>query len=100
MTFAISGSAETPRGDFRRRLYEPRYPGGTHSACHPGQGCADRQTGTGKTASFTLLAISSSRGRAKACMPRSLIITPTRELAAQVAENFETYSAGQKLLAL
>jgi len=56
------------------------------------------QTGTGKTASFTLPLIEKlSRGRAKARMPRSLIITPTRELAAQVAENFETYSAGQKL---
>ena len=56
------------------------------------------QTGTGKTASFTLPLIEKlSRGRAKARMPRSLIITPTRELAAQVAENFETYSVGQKL---
>lgn len=56
------------------------------------------QTGTGKTASFTLPLIERlSRGRAKARMPRSLIVTPTRELAAQVAENFETYSAGSKL---
>lgn len=56
------------------------------------------QTGTGKTASFTLPLIERlSRGRAKARMPRSLIVTPTRELAAQVAENFETYSKGQKL---
>ncbi|MEA1942797.1 MAG: DEAD/DEAH box helicase, partial [Pseudomonadota bacterium] len=56
------------------------------------------QTGTGKTASFTLPLIERlSRGRAKARMPRSLIIAPTRELAAQVAENFETYSKGQKL---
>lgn len=56
------------------------------------------QTGTGKTASFTLPLIEKlSRGRAKARMPRSLIIAPTRELAAQVAENFETYAQGQKL---
>lgn len=56
------------------------------------------QTGTGKTASFTLPLIERlSRGRAKARMPRSLIIAPTRELAAQVAENFQTYSKGQKL---
>ncbi|MFX4222539.1 MAG: DEAD/DEAH box helicase [Thalassobaculum sp.] len=51
-------------------------------------GCA--QTGTGKTASFTLPMIDIlSAGRAKARMPRSLIIAPTRELAAQVAENFD-----------
>ncbi|OLF73088.1 RNA helicase [Maricaulis sp. W15] len=56
------------------------------------------QTGTGKTASFTLPLIERlSRGRAKARMPRSLIIAPTRELAAQCAENFETYSKGQRL---
>ncbi len=48
------------------------------------------QTGTGKTASFTLpmLDILES-GIAKARMPRSLILAPTRELAAQVAESFE-----------
>ncbi|MEE2567592.1 DEAD/DEAH box helicase [Hyphobacterium marinum] len=56
------------------------------------------QTGTGKTASFTLPLIERlSRGRAKARMPRSLIIEPTRELAAQVAENFEKYAANTKL---
>jgi superfamily II DNA/RNA helicase len=53
-------------------------------------GCA--QTGTGKTAGFTLPMIDIlSNGRAKARMPRSLIIEPTRELAAQVAESFERY---------
>ena len=53
-------------------------------------GCA--QTGTGKTAGFTLPMIEIlSSGRAKARMPRSLIIEPTRELAAQVADNFEKY---------
>lgn len=59
-------------------------------------GCA--QTGTGKTASFTLpmLDILAS-GRARARMPRSLILEPTRELAAQVADNFETYGKYQKL---
>ncbi len=51
-------------------------------------GCA--QTGTGKTASFTLPMIDIlANGRAKARMPRSLIVEPTRELAAQVAQNFE-----------
>jgi superfamily II DNA/RNA helicase len=50
------------------------------------------QTGTGKTASFTLPMIDIlAAGRAKARMPRSLILEPTRELAAQVAENFEIY---------
>ena len=59
-------------------------------------GCA--QTGTGKTASFTvpMLDILAS-GRAKARMPRSLIIEPTRELAAQVAESFERYGKYQRL---
>lgn len=59
-------------------------------------GCA--QTGTGKTASFTLPMIEIlGRGRAKARMPRSLILEPTRELAAQVAENFELYGKYHKL---
>ncbi|MDO8606629.1 MAG: DEAD/DEAH box helicase [Phaeospirillum sp.] len=53
-------------------------------------GCA--QTGTGKTASFTLPMIEIlAAGRAKARMPRSLILAPTRELAAQVADNFDKY---------
>ncbi len=56
------------------------------------------QTGTGKTASFTLPLIDLlSRGRAKARMPRSLILEPTRELAAQVAENFEKYGKNHRL---
>ena len=56
------------------------------------------QTGTGKTASFVLPLIERlSRGRAKARMPRSLIIAPTRELAAQCAENFEKYAKNEKL---
>jgi superfamily II DNA/RNA helicase len=59
-------------------------------------GCA--QTGTGKTASFTLPMIDRlAKGRAKARMPRSLILEPTRELAAQVAENFEIYGKYHKL---
>ena len=59
-------------------------------------GCA--QTGTGKTASFTLPMIEIlASGRAKARMPRSLILEPTRELAAQVAESFEKYGANNKL---
>ena len=56
------------------------------------------QTGTGKTASFTLPMITLlSKGRARARMPRSLVLCPTRELAAQVAENFDTYSKNVKL---
>ena len=56
------------------------------------------QTGTGKTASFTLPMISMlRRGRARARMPRSLVLAPTRELAAQVAENFDTYAKNTKL---
>ena len=59
-------------------------------------GCA--QTGTGKTASFVLPMIDIlSQGRAKARMPRSLILEPTRELAAQVSENFEIYGKNHKL---
>ncbi len=56
------------------------------------------QTGTGKTAGFVLPMITLlARGRARARMPRSLVLCPTRELAAQVAENFETYSKHVKL---
>ena len=56
------------------------------------------QTGTGKTASFTLPMISMlARGRARARMPRSLVLCPTRELAAQVAENFDTYAKNVRL---
>ena len=56
------------------------------------------QTGTGKTASFTLPMITMLRkGRARARMPRSLVLAPTRELAAQVAENFNTYAKHTKL---
>jgi len=59
-------------------------------------GCA--QTGTGKTASFTLPMIDVlENGRARARMPRSLILAPTRELAAQVADNFGTYGKNHKL---
>ena len=56
------------------------------------------QTGTGKTASFVLPMIDIlAQGRSRARMPRSLILEPTRELAAQVAENFEKYGANHKL---
>ncbi|PYF06557.1 superfamily II DNA/RNA helicase [Rhodobacter viridis] len=56
------------------------------------------QTGTGKTASFTLPMVTMlSKGRARARMPRSLVLCPTRELAAQVAENFDTYAKHTKL---
>jgi superfamily II DNA/RNA helicase len=56
------------------------------------------QTGTGKTASFTLPMITLlGQGRARARMPRSLVLAPTRELAAQVAENFDIYAKHTKL---
>ena len=56
------------------------------------------QTGTGKTAAFTMPMITMlARGRARARMPRSLVLCPTRELAAQVAENFDTYAKYLKL---
>ncbi|PVM83927.1 RNA helicase [Caulobacter radicis] len=56
------------------------------------------QTGTGKTAAFTLPLIDKlASGRAKARMPRALVIAPTRELADQVASSFEKYAKGTKL---
>ena len=56
------------------------------------------QTGTGKTASFVLPMIDvMASGRRRALMPRSLILEPTRELAAQVAENFEKYGKNHDL---
>ena len=56
------------------------------------------QTGTGKTAGFTLPMIDLlAKGRAKARMPRTLILEPTRELAMQVSESFETYGKYHRL---
>src|ERR687887_94812 len=56
------------------------------------------QTGTGKTASFVLPMLTRlERGRARARMPRTLILEPTRELAAQVEENFSRYGKNHKL---
>ena len=56
------------------------------------------QTGTGKTAGFVLPMIDIlAHGRRRALMPRSLILEPTRELAAQVAENFEKYGVNHDL---
>lgn len=56
------------------------------------------QTGTGKTASFTLPMLTMlEKGRARARMPRTLILEPTRELAAQVEENFNKYGVNHKL---
>jgi superfamily II DNA/RNA helicase len=55
------------------------------------------QTGTGKTAAFTLPMIDRlAAGRSKARMPRALVIAPTRELADQVSASFEKYAKGQK----
>src|SRR4030081_2368056 len=56
------------------------------------------QTGTGKTAAFTLPMLSRrEKGRARARMPRTLILEPTRELAAQVEESFVRYGVNHKL---
>ncbi len=56
------------------------------------------QTGTGKTASFTLPILNRlEKGRARTRMPRTLILEPTRELAAQVHESFELVGANHKL---
>src|SRR6476659_1297041 len=56
------------------------------------------QTGTGKTAAFTLPMLTLlEQGRARARMPRTLILEPTRELAAQVEESFDKYGAQQRL---
>ena len=56
------------------------------------------QTGTGKTAAFTLPMLTIlENGRARARMPRTLILEPTRELAAQVEENFIRYGKNHKL---
>ncbi len=56
------------------------------------------QTGTGKTAAFVLPMLTMlEQGRARARMPRTLILEPTRELAAQVAEQFEKYGKNHKL---
>jgi superfamily II DNA/RNA helicase len=56
------------------------------------------QTGTGKTAAFTLpMLCRLEQGRARARMPRTLILEPTRELAAQVEEAFIKYGANHKL---
>jgi superfamily II DNA/RNA helicase len=56
------------------------------------------QTGTGKTAAFTLPMLTMlEKGRARARMPRTLILEPTRELAAQVEESFDKYGINHKL---
>jgi len=56
------------------------------------------QTGTGKTASFTLPMVDIlSQGKSKARMPRSIVLAPTRELAAQVADSFDKYAKNDSL---
>ena len=60
--------------------------------------CGIAQTGTGKTASFVLPMLTRlEQGRARARMPRTLILEPTRELAAQVEEKFNEYGVNHKL---
>lgn len=60
--------------------------------------CGIAQTGTGKTASFVLPMLTIlEKGRARARMPRTIILEPTRELAAQVADNFEKYGKNYNL---
>lgn len=56
------------------------------------------QTGTGKTGAFTLPTMHKlAKGRARARMPRCIIVCPTRELAAQVAKDVEAYGKYLKL---
>src|ERR1044072_5750104 len=56
------------------------------------------QTGTGKTAAITLPMLTMlEQGRARARMPRTLILEPTRELAAQVEDSFDKYGKNHKL---
>jgi superfamily II DNA/RNA helicase len=56
------------------------------------------QTGTGKTAAFVLPMLTMlEQGRARARMPRTLILEPTRELAAQVEDSFDKYGKNHKL---
>ncbi len=56
------------------------------------------QTGTGKTAAFTLPMVDRlASGRARARMPRAVVLAPTRELADQVAESFAKYAKGTRL---
>ena len=80
----------------RRRLPFKPPPSRSHVTGRDVLGIA--QTGTGKTASFVLPMITRlETGRARARMPRSLILAPTRELAAQVAQSFEKYGINNKL---
>src|ERR1044071_9951338 len=56
------------------------------------------QTGSGKTAAFALPMLTiMEKGRARARMPRTLVLEPTRELAAQVQDSFETFGSQHKL---
>ncbi|WP_233356039.1 DEAD/DEAH box helicase [Henriciella aquimarina] len=58
------------------------------------------QTGTGKTAAFVLPllnALSGERRRPEPKSCRALILAPTRELAAQIVESAQAYSAGTKI---
>ncbi|WP_019962094.1 DEAD/DEAH box helicase [Woodsholea maritima] len=101
MTFEELGLSPTLLGAIKDAGYETPTPiqAGAIPVALRGQDVLGiAQTGTGKTASFTLPLIERlSRGRAKARMPRSLVFAPTRELAAQVAENFQTYAKNTKL---
>jgi superfamily II DNA/RNA helicase len=95
-SFAISASEEFARcrhsgyrADADQTGAIPRHGQGSHGIA---------QTGTGKTAAFVLPMLTRlERGRARARMPRSLILEPTRELAAQVAEHFEILGKNHKL---
>ena len=84
----------------RRRLHDPDAdPGGAIPHALAGKDVLGiAQTGTGKTAAFVLPMITRlEKGRARARMPRTLILEPTRELAAQVEENFTRYGKNHKL---
>ncbi|MEM1086095.1 MAG: DEAD/DEAH box helicase [Pseudomonadota bacterium] len=114
MTDQTDDQAKTPHISFAELNLDPRIQSAIDAAgySHPtpiqakaipvimtgGDVTGIAQTGTGKTAAFTLPMMHRlAKGRARARMPRSLILCPTRELAAQVAENFEQYGADLKL---
>ena len=101
MTFDDLGLSDAVRGAVKQAGYTNPTPIQAEAIPHILQrrdvlGIA--QTGTGKTAAFTLPMLTLlETGRARARMPRTLIVEPTRELAAQVEEAFTKYGVNHKL---
>ncbi len=101
MNFAELGLSEKVLKAVHASGYETPTPIQAEAIPHALQGrdiLGIAQTGTGKTAAFTLPMLSRlEKGRARARMPRTLILEPTRELAAQVEEAFVKYGVNHKL---